>query len=361
MTPEDVVRRAAADFRPSDEIRIGAEVEWHILVAGDPTAVVAASTVAEIADGPLPGGGRITIEPGGQLELVTPPLAGPGELGDALAADTVVLVERFARRGLVLVSAGVDHRRPPERTLDHPRYEAMEAHFAAHSPAGLTMMSRTASLQLNVDFGPDPAITWAIADRFGPLLTAMFANSPTLDGVSFTLASRRQQVWAATDPTRTRSVGPDPATWPDYVLAAMVMTGSSDTQTLAQCLTDPNPPTPDELDRHLTTLFPPVRPRGWIELRMIDAVPPGGRAAAIQVVWTLLTDPDRRQAADAMMPSELSWDRAAAHGRDDPAIQQACLDVLDLMPGATCAAWRAHVASGRTPTVDELYTPEPGE
>lgn len=361
-TIADVVARTAADFRPSSVVRIGAEVEWHVVDLVDRTANVAAVTVAEVAAGPLPAGGRTTIEPGGQLELVTRPESGPEALLAAIDRDARVLVERFAAAGLGLVAAGVDHVRPPHRSLEHPRYAAMERHFARLSPAGLTMMSRTASLQLNIDAGPDPAATWGVADRLGPLLAAAFANSP---GPDRRRASQRQQIWAATDPTRTRPVGPHPDDWTRYALGARMMLRHDDhgavvaadsSETLADAIAAGSGPTEAELDLHLTTLFPPIRPRGFLELRMIDALPPVGRRAAIETVWACLAEPRTLAVPDS---GAAGWRFVTEHGTDHPEVAAACVDLLERVGTPATLLWRDRLL-GPPPSADEVFTVETG-
>ena len=93
-----------------------------------------------------------------------------------------MLANRFADHGLALVPLGLDPIREPVRTLDVERYQDMERHFLDVSPSGVRMMNLTASLQLNIDFGPEPARTWQRANAVAPLLAAAFANSPTTDG-----------------------------------------------------------------------------------------------------------------------------------------------------------------------------------
>lgn len=305
-TLADVAARADAAFAPSDDVRIGAEVEWLVFDRNDLTRRIDATDAARIASGELPAGGTVTIEPGGQVELVTPPHDGPRSLVDAIETDTRVLARRFDERDLALVPLGLDPIRQPVRTLDVERYEAMERHFLDVSPAGVQMMNLTASLQLNIDFGPDPVRTWQRANAVAPLLAAAFANSPTTDGTEFQPISHRMRIWAATDPTRTRPADPDPAAWGNYILEARVILGAT-SQTFRDWLTQPDPPTVDDLDRHITTLFPPVRPRGYLEFRMLDALPALGRQAAVATVWTLMTNDDVGDAASA-----------AAHALDDP-------------------------------------------
>ncbi|MEM7139984.1 MAG: glutamate-cysteine ligase family protein [Actinomycetota bacterium] len=298
ITRAAVVQRAASDLSPTDEVRIGAEVEWLVFDRTDLLRAIDADQTTEIASGDLPAGGRVTVEPGGQLELVSAPHGDPVSLVEALAADTDVLVERFASRGLTLVALGLDPIRPPRRSLFAPRYDAMEAFFDVRGPEGRRMMSTTGSLQLNVDTGHDPAATWRAAHALIPAFARAFANSPTADGRTFTATSLRQRIWEAIDPSRTAAVGEQVDDWAEYALAAQVMAVERDgtlvppnpPMTFDEWIGSATPPTAEDLERHLTTLFPPVRPRRFIELRMIDALPAEGRTAAIACAWSALVD-----------------------------------------------------------------------
>ena len=329
-TLADVAARANVAFTPSAEVRIGAEVEWLVFDRSDLTRRIDASDAARTASGELPAGGTVTIEPGGQVELVTPPHDGPRSLIDAIESDTAALANRFAEHDLALVPLGLDPIRDPVRTLEVERYKAMERHFLDVSPAGVQMMNLTASLQLNIDFGPDPVQTWQRAHAIAPLLAAAFVNSPTTDGTEFQPISHRMRIWAATDPTRTRPVGPDPAAWGNYILDARAIPGGT-SQTFRDWLGQPTPPTIDDLDRHITTLFPPVRPRGYLEFRMLDALGALGRAAAIATVWTLMTD---HEVGDAALEAALElgdpWGLAHEHGTAQSALRETVAHLFDL-------------------------------
>lgn len=379
MTRTDVAGRAAAAFRPSERVRIGAEVEWLVFGRADPRHPVPAPVSKVAAEGPLPAGGTVTVEPGGQLELVTLPAPDAAALIALIDTDTRVLVSRLAIHGLVLVPLGLDPIRPAKRTLDVSRYEAMERYFAERTPAGVDMMCRTASVQLNIDFGPRPEATWGLAHQLAPLLSATFANSPTEDGSEFKPISHRQRVWAATDPSRTRPVGGPPADWYEYVLDARVMLRSDGASavvpeleplTFAEWIERAEPPTSAELDLHLSTLFPPVRPRGYLELRMIDALPPVGRAAAIATVWTLFTDAASAAEAESLCATIAEpWDSATSEGLGDPELRRAATDLLALVRdhlrpthpalADACERWRARVDSAAVAaTIDELLLGE---
>lgn len=354
-------------FPPSGDVRIGAEVEWLVFDRSDPSRDVAASMTAAIAAGSLPAGGTITVEPGGQVELVTVPHVDPRRLVDAIEVDTVALSARFDEHDLVLVPLGLDPIRAPRRSLDLPRYVGMERYFEKVSPAGIEMMCLTASLQLNIDFGSDPATTWRHADSLAPLLSAAFANSPTLDGTNPRPVSQRQRIWAATDTTRTRPVGSMLVDWPAYVLDSRVMLRDGpdglepilDRLVFRDWLDHHEPPTTDDLALHLTTLFPPLRPRGYLELRMIDALPSEGRAAAIATVWSLLTDADiGERAVEVCRTIADPWHVARDTGLADPELRAVTTAVLEAATdsvrrfdrglGRMCDAWLERVRAADT-------------
>src|SRR5262249_31054468 len=96
-------------------------------------------------------------------------------------------------------------------------------------------------------------------------------------------------------------------------------------------------PTIEDLDYHLTTLFPPVRPRGWLELRVIDALPDEWWPVAVAVAATLMDDAHTAAAASiATTRTRDAWIAAAQHGLSDPALRDAadgCFRaVLDALP-----------------------------
>jgi glutamate--cysteine ligase len=83
-------------------------------------------------------------------------------------------------------------------------------------------------------------------------------------------------------------------------------------------------PTQADLDYHLTTLFPPVRPRGWLEIRYLDSLPDAVWPAVVFTLITLLDDPIAADiAAEAAESVATAWDRAAQSGLDDRRLQEA--------------------------------------
>ncbi|UXA13199.1 ergothioneine biosynthesis glutamate--cysteine ligase EgtA [Mycobacterium sp. SMC-8] len=328
---------------------VGLEIEAHCYDLADLrrrpgwdelTAIIAALP-------PLPGGSLVTVEPGGAVELSGPPAGGVAAAVAAMAADRAVLRDAFGRNGLGLALLGADPLRPAERVNPGARYAAMETFFRASGTpaAGAAMMTSTASVQVNVEAGPQPG--WAdrvrLAHALGPTMIAVTANSPIL-GHDFTgWQSTRQLVWSRLDSARCGPIlgasGADPASdWARYALRAPVMlvhnpdpVPVTDWVPFAdwadgRVLLGNRRPTAADLDYHLTTLFPPVRPRGFLEVRYLDSVPDPVWPAVVFTLTTLLDDPAAADiAAEATEPVATAWDRAAQLGLQDRRLRRAAV------------------------------------
>lgn len=339
--------------------RVGLELEAHCHDPVDPHRRPGWDEIAGVLGSlpELPGGSRITVEPGGAVELSGPPADGVLAAIDAMRRDQAVLRSAFVDAGLGLVFLGADPLRPPKRINPGARYRAMEQFFASSrsGEAGAAMMTSTASIQVNLDAGPRAG--WAdrvrLAHALGPTMIAMAANSPMLCGGFTGWSSTRQWVWGQMDSARCGPVlgvsGDDPGTdWARYALKAPVM--------LVHCpdavaVTDWVPfadwvdgrvllggrrPTVADLEYHLTTLFPPVRPRRWLEIRYLDSVPEDFWPALVFTLVALLDDPVAAGiAAEAVEPVATAWDTAARSGLRDRRLHAAA---------AACVAAAARLA-----------------
>jgi glutamate--cysteine ligase len=285
----------------------------------------------------------------------------------------------------------------------------MEAFFDVEGFAGRTMMCSTASVQVNLDNGSSATLAerWRRAHALGPVLVATFAHSPVPGGGGCGPRSARQQVWSVLDPTRTAPVhgpvlvgagrrSPDPVEeWLRYALAArlmMIRVGpdrsvpitrplGSDPFTFAAWMRRGHElgwPALEDFEYHLTTLFPPVRPRGWLELRMIDALPDPWWRVAAAVATALLDDADAGAAALEAVSAPPGgtgvadhWRSAARHGLADPALRAAAQRVyvaalgalgrLGADPATVAAAeafYERFVARGLCPADDPVPIPE---
>jgi glutamate--cysteine ligase len=297
---------------------------------------------------PLPAGSTVTVEPGGQVEIATPPVAGLAPLVDAIRVDTAAIRAWLAAEDLVLVGRASDPLRPPRRILRVPRYAAMEAAFDRVGPHGRTMMCSTSAVQVCLDAGDGPAVTdrWQALHEIGPTLVATFANSPAVHGRRTGWKSSRMASWLTLDPERTRppaGLGPDPAAeWAERALDTSLLCvrrGGTWSAPPAVSFGDwidgegglDIRPTREDLDYHLTTLFPPVRPHGHVEVRYLDEQPGDEWAVPIAVVTALLSDPatlDR--ARDAVAPAVDRWAAAAHHGLADGVLRRAAGTLVEL-------------------------------
>ena len=343
---------AATALRPTPAGPVGLELESHLVDLSAPAVRVPWNrvTAAVAALPPLPGSSRVTLEPGGQVELSGPPLPDVAAAVFALRADLGVVRAGLRAGGLGLAPVGTDPCRPARRVSPGPRYVAMEQHFAdvGCRPAGVAMMSSTASLQVNLEAGPVGGWTErvALAHALGPVLVAVSACSPLLAGRETGWRSSRQHVWGDVDQSRCGPLlgrNPPAAEWAEYALAAPVMLvrdGSGDIApvhgrtSFAEWITGGGPggrrPTSADLDYHLTTLFPPVRLRGFLEIRYLDAAPEPWWPALAAVTATLLDVPAAADAAAAATePVADAWDRAARRGLADPALRTAAVACLE--------------------------------
>ena len=405
MTTEDVHEYInGICFKTGPPSKVGVETEWLVIDPERPTAPVAIDRLAELVEacGPPPAGSRITFEPGGQIELSSPALPGPARAHEALAVDLRHIEKTLADAGLYLAETALDPVRPPARQLRTPRYTAMERFFDGHRHAsGRTMMCSTASIQVCLDNGADAADIrgrWEFLHRLGPVLVAAFADSAVWRGRPTGWKSTRWAIWAATDATRTRPVlepgtGTDPATaWAEYALGARVMALSEISGGGGSWIADPGitladwvdgrgprPVTLDDLEFHLSTLFPPIRPRGWWELRMIDTVPLRWWPVPVALAAALTDDPRARATAEeaterlcrGAAPTPTLWLRSARLGPEDAevaACARTCFDAaVEALPRMGAAALAAlvdeyadhYVRRGLCPADATVQVPEP--
>ncbi len=419
-------------FKTGPPERVGVELEWLVRDRRDPALPVRAEQVeatlagfvsanpsgdkhdSEHAGGfvrnpvfpSLPSGASLTVEPGGQLELSSAPATTLGELLEVTGRDLGALRDAAAAVGLELSGFGLDPLRPPRRVLDLPRYAAMEKFFDREGSWGRQMMCGTASVQVCLDAGEDNAgdtgyrSRWRLLHSIGPVLVSAFANSPLRDGKPTGWRSARQQVWAHMDPGRTRApafraADGDPRdAWTAYALDAQLMCvrqPDSPDWTAPPGLTfrdwlrggAASPPGlrlpgPDDLEYHLSTLFPPVRPHGHMELRMIDAQRGDGWIVPAAVVAALAGDV--RAAGAAMAAVEPLWEqspdapdlmgpwlRAARCGPADPGLSRAakqCFEAANAALGgsgapapirqAVASFTERYVLKDRCPADDQL-------
>ncbi|MFF3463602.1 ergothioneine biosynthesis glutamate--cysteine ligase EgtA [Streptomyces sp. NPDC002619] len=388
-------------FKTGPPRTLGVEVEWLIHELRRPRLPVTTERLeaAYAALRTVPLQSALTVEPGGQLELSSPPADSLMECIGTVSADLDAVRAVLADDGLGLVGVGHDPWHAPRRFLREPRYDALETCLDRTGSAGRHMMCASASVQVSLDAGyeaPGPlghVRRWWLAHRLGPVLVAAFANSPLVGGRPTGWASTRQLFWMEIGTGRAGAppLDGDPrAAWAQHVMDAPVMCIRRDTGPwdVPDGLTfrewarsgAPRPPTREDLDYHLTTLFPPVRPRGHLELRMIDAQPgEDGWIVPLAVTAALFDDPQAAETAYRAMkplaeralslpaPHNPLWADAARSGMGDTELREAaelCFRAaLEALPriGATTEVTDAvaayldrYVIQGRCPADDLL-------
>ena len=300
-------------FRPATRPgRIGAEVELIPVAEADEPAPVDPGVLAPGFDAGFVRAAVPSFEPGGQLELSPPPRPSAA----ALTHDLHRLIARAegicAQRGVRLLSVGTNPYHScsevPLRTPT-PRYLAMQRMFDRVGSDGRRMMRLTASLQITVDLlpGSDGREHWLVANLAGPPLAAAFANSPFCDGRPAGIPGVRTRIWQGVDLSRTGYDGRH-LDLVDPVGAYHAFAAAADRLPIPEATGS---------SYHLSTLFPPVRPRGgYLELRYLDAQPIERLGDVIGTVSRLLYDRRaRRDALDLLLPRagnlSRAWDEAA--------------------------------------------------
>jgi glutamate--cysteine ligase len=352
-TLDDVAAHVDAAVQYGAPGTVGAELEWLVADPACPSTRPAPARVRAALDpvGPLPGGSGVSMEPGGQIELSSAPRPGPAAAVHSLTEDVHAVRGCLTAAGLTMTGMGTDPYRPAARLVTSARYEVMERFYGRQgepgASAGRAMMCSSAAVQVSLDAGVTGSGTqsagqrWQRAHAIGPALVAAFACSPLLAGAPTGWRSTRQQFWRDIDPSRTRP--PDPALGPvaaltELAVSAQVMTvrdkrgvcrAAPAGLTFADWMLD-GAPTAADLDYHLTTLFPPVRLRGWLELRYLDMLPDPWWQVAVAVAAAVLDDDraaDRARAACAAV--EGRWTDAARMATSDIALARAAQGCLE--------------------------------
>ncbi|MPZ93571.1 MAG: ergothioneine biosynthesis glutamate--cysteine ligase EgtA [Propionibacteriales bacterium] len=346
-------------FKHGPPRHVGVELEWTVHHADDPTrpiepadlqralgAYAPATLTPDSPHLPLPSGSALTVEPGGQVEISPPPQQSVATLLTSVDADIAALTALLAPDDLVLGEHGSDAHRPPRRILEVARYAAMQDAFDALGPAGSQMMCSTAALQVCLDAGEAEAAAarWTALHTVGPALVALFANSRRLAGRDTGWASSRVRSTLDTCPPQTGppALDGDPAhRWAALAMEAPVICLRRDG---ASWHAPPGltfgawadgalglRPTFGDLDYHLSTLFPPVRPRGYLEVRYLDSQPADRWRDPVLLLTALMADPATVDAAtDAAERAADRWLPAAQQGLDDEPVLEAASGLVEL-------------------------------
>ncbi len=241
-------------------------------------------------------GGAISIEPGGQFELSGAPLADVHQTRDELERHFAVLRPIADRFGIAFLSLGMSPKWTREQSPVMPksRYAIMERYMPTVGTRGLDMMFRTATVQANYDFASEADMVkkLRVALALQPLATALFANSPFTDGALNGYLSDRSNVWRDTDNHRAGMLpfafeeGMGFERYVDYALdVPMYFIKRGDTyldvagSSFRDLLEGTHPArrgeraTLSDWANHLSTIFPEVRLKTFLEMRGADTGP----------------------------------------------------------------------------------------
>ena len=253
------------------------------------------------------GGASVSLEPGGQFELSGAPLDSVHDICAEIGQHLTEVKALGGELGLSFLSLGhtPEWTRAEVPVMPKGRYAIMRAYMPKVGTLGLDMMFRTCTVQANLDFSSegDMVAKFRTSLALQPIATALFANSPFVEGKPTGFLSSRARVWTDTDPDRTGMLdfvfrdGFGFETYARYALDVPMYfvkrggryidaSGQSFRAFLAGGLPalPGETPTIKDWSDHLTTLFPEVRLKTYLEMRGADSAPPG-RLCGLAALW----------------------------------------------------------------------------
>ncbi|MGB3846785.1 MAG: glutamate--cysteine ligase, partial [Sphingopyxis sp.] len=283
--------------------------------------------------------GTVSLEPAGQLELSGAPLENLHQTCAETGRHLKQVKEVGAELGLGFLGLGMwpDKTRAELPVMPKGRYKIMLEHMPRVGSMGLDMMLRTCTIQTNLDYASEADMVqkFRVSLALQPLATALFASSPFTEGKPNGYMSYRSHIWTDTDPARTGMLpfvfedGFGYERYVDYMLDVPMYFVFRDGkyidaagQSFRDFMKGELPALPGELPRlsdwndHLSTAFPEVRLKSFLEMRGADGGP-WNRICALPALWVgLLYDQGALDAA---------WDLVKGWSIDE---QQALRDAV---------------------------------
>jgi glutamate--cysteine ligase len=284
------------------------------------------------------GGGAISLEPGGQFELSGAPVETVHQTMSELVAHRAQVHEVAAPLGIGFLGLGMtpSWSRAQIPVMPKGRYKIMTNYMPKVGAYGIDMMYRTCTVQANLDFSSEADMVrkLRVSLALQPVATALFANSPFTEGKPNGFLSFRSEIWRDTDNARAGMLawafedGMGYERWVDYALDVpmyFVKRGDSYIDVSGSSFRDfcdgknakipGEKPTLSDWANHLSTIFPEVRLKRYLEMRGSDNVA-WQHLPALPAFWVGLLYDD--QSLDAAWEIARHWsadERQAA--RDD--------------------------------------------
>ncbi len=251
--------------------------------------------------------GTVSLEPAGQLELSGAPLENLHETCAETGRHLDQVKQVGERFGVGFLGLGMwpDKTREDLPIMPKGRYDIMLRHMPRVGSLGLDMMLRTCTIQVNLDYSSeaDMAHKFRTSLALQPLATALFANSPFTEGKPNGYLSYRSHIWSDTDPHRTGMLpfvfedGFGYERWVDYMLDVPMYFVFRDGKYIDAAglsfrdfldgklsVLPGEKPTQSDWWDHLSTAFPEVRLKSFLEMRGADGGP-WSRICALPAFW----------------------------------------------------------------------------
>ncbi len=322
MTPigsrDELVAWLEAGCKPADQFRVGTEHEKFAFTVEDhwPVPYAGQRSIRALLEGmhdllgwepimeedniigmfDVTGGGAISLEPGGQFELSGAPLETVHQTAAELMAHLAQLREVAKPLGIGFLGIGMtpNWHREDMPVMPKGRYKIMTAYMPKVGSLGLDMMYRTCTVQTNLDFSDEADMVkkLRVSLALQPVATALFANSPFTEGKPNGFLSFRSHIWTDTDADRSGMLpwafedGMGFERWVDYALDVpmyFVKRGDSYIDVAGKSFRDffagklaelpGEKPSISDWANHLSTIFPEVRLKRYLEMRGADGGP----------------------------------------------------------------------------------------
>src|SRR6516225_4393008 len=315
---DELVHWLAQGVKPKSQFRIGTEHEKFAftLVGHDPAPYDGPRGIRALLEGmqhllgwepilegpntiglfDVTGGGAISLEPGGQFELSGAQLETVHQTSSELMAHLAQVreVAEPLRIGFLGIGMTPSWSRAAMPKMPKGRYKIMTAYMPKVGKLGLDMMYRTCTVQTNLDFSSEADMVkkLRVSIALQPVATALFANSPFTEGKPNGFLSYRAEIWRDTDADRTGMLpwafepGMGYERWVDYALDVpmyFVKHGEDYVDVAGQSFRDlmigklPGMPgahaTISDWSNHISTIFPEVRLKRYLEMRGADSGP----------------------------------------------------------------------------------------